>query len=188
MPVALKIYLCSIRDVKTVKKTIDEFKLYDSIIVMDRGFVSMDMINYMSDNIKCIQPLRRNSGIIDHSIRGQEIRYGNVKYSNHSPYVYEDAKLIGERISNSIVARTLHPGIRIHEERLGKISLVSNLDKTLNEIYLIYKEMEDIEQYFDAMMNEMENDKTYLMDNDAIVGTSLYHSFHCTYITGYLRY
>ena len=135
IPVALKIYPGSIRDVKTVKRTIDEFRLHSSIIVMDRGFVSMDMINYMSGNMRYIQPLRRNSKLIDYSInmkgsftyRGRGIRYGSVKYSNYSLYIYEDARLRGEEISNSIVARAVNPGIKVHEERLGKISLISNI-------------------------------------------------------------
>ncbi len=191
LPVALKVYPGSIRDVKTVKKTIDEFSLYSSIIVMDRGFVSMKMINYMSNNMKYIQPLRRNSKLIDYSIgmkgsftyRGRGIMYGFIKYSNYSLYVYEDARLRGEEISNSIVARTVNPEIKVHEERLGKISIISNLDKTPDEIYLIYKEREDIEQCFDAMKNEMENDKTYLMDNDAIRGY-----FFVSFISLYIHY
>jgi hypothetical protein len=40
---------------------------------------------------------------------------------------------------------------------------------------------EDIEQCFDAMKNEMENDKTYLMDNYAIRGY-LFISFIALYI------
>ena len=191
LPVALKLYPGSIRDVKTVKKTIDEFKLYNSIIVMDRGFLSMDMINYMSDNMRYIQPLRRNSKIIDYSInmegsftyRGRGIRYGSIKYGNYTLYIYEDARLRGEEISNSIVARAVNPEIKVHEERLGKISLISNLGKSPDEIYLIYKEREDIEQCFDAMKNEMENDKTYLRDNDAIRGY-----FFVSFIALYIHY
>ena len=46
---------------------------------------------------------------------------------------------------------TTTPGIKgeikVHEERLGKISLISNLGKSPDEIYLIYKEREDIVQF-----------------------------------------
>ena len=51
------------------------------------------------------------------------------------------------------------------------------------EIYLIYKEREDIEQCFDAMKNGMENDKTYLRDNDAIRGY-----FFVSFISLYIHY
>ena len=33
---------------------------------MDRRFVSMDMINYMSDNMRYVQPLRRTSRLIEY--------------------------------------------------------------------------------------------------------------------------
>ncbi|MGP6219776.1 hypothetical protein [Caldiplasma sukawensis] len=35
---------------------------------MDRGFVSLEMTDYMSHNMKFIQPLRRNPKMIDYSI------------------------------------------------------------------------------------------------------------------------
>ena len=97
--------------------------------------------------------------------------------------MYEDARLRGEEISNSIVARTVNPHIKIHEERPGKISIVSNLEKTPDQIYLIYKEREDIEPAFDAMKNEMENDRTCLRDNDAIRGY-----FFVSFISLYIHY
>ena len=78
---------------------------------------------------------------------------------------------------------TVNPEIKVHEERLGKISLISNIGKAPDEIYLIYKEREDIEQCFDAMKNEMENDKTYLRDNDAIRGY-----FFVSFIALYIHY
>lgn len=97
--------------------------------------------------------------------------------------MYEDARLRGEEISNSIVARTVNPHIKIHEERLGKISIVSNLEKTPDQIYLIYKEREYIDKAFDAMKNEMENDRTCLRDNDAIRGC-----FFVSFISLYIHY
>jgi len=37
-------------------------------------------------------------------------------------------------------------------------------------IYSIYKGREDVEQSFDAMKNELEEDKTYLQDDESIWG------------------
>jgi transposase len=39
-----------------------------------------------------------------------------------------------------------------------------------DKIYDLYKQREDIEQAFDAMKNELENDKTYLQDDDSLRG------------------
>jgi len=39
-----------------------------------------------------------------------------------------------------------------------------------DKIYNLYKQREDIEQVFDGMKNELENDKTYLQDDDSFMG------------------
>ena len=41
----------------------------------------------------------------------------------------------------------------------GKISILSNNPDDPESIYLMYKQREEIEQAFDAMKNELENDK-----------------------------
>ncbi len=50
-------------------------------------------------------------------------------------------------------------------------------------IYLSYKQREEVEVAFDAMKNEMENDKTYLSDSDAIRGY-----FFISFLSLYLYY
>ena len=39
-----------------------------------------------------------------------------------------------------------------------------------DKIYDLYKQREDIEQVFNGMKNELENDKTYLQDDDSFMG------------------
>ena len=91
---------------------------------MDRRFVSMDMISYMPDNMKYIQPLSRNPKLIDYSInmkgpftyRGRGIRYGPMKYDNYTLYIYEDARSRDEEIiSQSIAARAVNLRINVHD-------------------------------------------------------------------------
>lgn len=50
-------------------------------------------------------------------------------------------------------------------------------------IYLKYKERESVETAFDAMKNELENDKTYLGDDDAVRGY-----FFVSFMSLYLYY
>jgi len=54
--------------------------------------------------------------------------------------------------------------------KFGKIAILSNLDEMGESIYTKYKERESVETAFDAMKNELENDKTYLGDDDAVRG------------------
>ena len=55
-------------------------------------------------------------------------------------------------------------------KKFGKIAILSNIDGSGQEVYLLYKQRESVEVAFDAMKNELENDKTYLSDDDAVRG------------------
>ncbi|KAA8921842.1 MAG: hypothetical protein F6Q11_07480 [Thermoplasma sp.] len=50
-------------------------------------------------------------------------------------------------------------------------------------LYDIYKSREDVEQSFDAMKNELEEDKTYLQDDESIWGY-----FFITFLSLYQHY
>ena len=65
----------------------------------------------------------------------------------------------------------------------GKISILSNIRDDPESIYLMYKQREEIEQAFDAMKNELENDKAYLRDDDSIRGY-----FFISFLSLYLYY
>ena len=55
-------------------------------------------------------------------------------------------------------------------KQFGKISVLSDLDVDGKRIYHMLKSREEIEKAFDALKNELENDKTYLSDDDALRG------------------
>ena len=61
--------------------------------------------------------------------------------------------------------------------------MLTNLTVDPHEIYLMYKQREEIEQAFDAMKNELENDKSYLSDDHALRGY-----FLISFISLYLYY
>ena len=67
--------------------------------------------------------------------------------------------------------------------KFGKIAILSNLDEKGESIYTKYKERESVETTFDAMKNELETDKTYLGDDDAVRGY-----FFISFISLYLYY
>jgi transposase len=60
--------------------------------------------------------------------------------------------------------------IAIDERCLGKISILTNLDWSAEKVYFVYKEREEVELAFDSMKNELENDKAYLGNDDAVRG------------------
>jgi hypothetical protein len=67
----------------------------------------------------------------------------------------------GKRSQNSI--ESMRSGF-------GKIPILSTLDVDPEGPYAVYKTREDVEQAFDAMKNELEEDKTYLQDDDSARG------------------
>jgi transposase len=184
-PVMLKSMPGSIRDVKSLSTLMEEFPLKDCILIMDRGFFSKTNIyGLISVGASFIQPLRRNSKLIDYKIkpnkpfmyRDRGIKF-TVKELNEGNgklwlFLYEDVLLRGEEHSNLIkmqITREKH-GLKIDESRLGKISILTNLDWDGERLYGLYKEKEAVELAFDAMKNELENDKCYLGNSDAVRG------------------
>jgi transposase len=184
-PVMLKSMPGSIRDVKSLSTLMEEFPLKDCILIMDRGFFSKTNIyGLISVGASFIQPLRRNSKLIDYKIkpnkpfmyRDRGIKF-TVKELNEGNgklwlFLYEDVLLRGEEHSNLIKMQITREkyGLKIDESRLGKISILTNLDWDGERLYGLYKEKEAVELAFDAMKNELENDKCYLGNSDAVRG------------------
>lgn len=184
-PVMLKPMPGSIRDVKTLREVIEEFQLRNCVIVLDRGFYSRSNIEALLKlGAGFIQPLRRNSKFIDYGVkpdkpftyRGRGILYASrmVEFNDEALWlhIYEDVMLRGEEHSNLIKLSVDGDGrrVEIDESRLGKISILTGLDWDGERVYGLYKDKMDVELAFDAMKNELENDKCYLGDDDAVRG------------------
>ncbi len=185
MPVMLKSMPGSIRDVKSLRSVMEEFPLKDCIVILDRGFFSKSNIDtVLSLKGSFIQPLRRNSKLVDYKLktdrpfayreRGITFAVKELKKDNAKLrlFIFEDALLKGEERSNLIRMQAKEDKQRfmVDECRLGKVSILTNLDWSGEKVYGLYKEREEIEQAFDAMKNELENDKCYLGDSDAVRG------------------
>ena len=52
----------------------------------------------------------------------------------------------------------------------GKIPILSSMDQDPEEIYTMWNTKEEIEEAFDIMKNDLEEDKTYLREDDSIRG------------------
>lgn len=67
--------------------------------------------------------------------------------------------------------------------RLGKVSILSSLNMDGEMLHKIYKGREGLDQSFDAMKNELEEDKTYLQDDE-----SIWEYFFVSFISLYQHY
>jgi len=183
-PVLLKSMPGSIRDVKTLRTVLEEIPLRGCVLVLDRGFASETYAEEMAGlGVGFVQPLRRNSRLIDYGVaptrlfayRDRGIRYAEAEVTVGGRrlrlLVYEDVLMRGEEESNLIKMRVAGRGdVEVDERRLGKVSILTNLDLGGEEVYGLYKGREEVEQAFDALKNELENDKVYLGDGDAVRG------------------
>lgn len=193
-PVFLKPLDGSVRDVKSLRKVLDEMHFH-GVLVLDRGFASYDLAGLMNPDLKFIMPLRRNSNLIHYDIslgssfmyRDRGILAGFSKHEGYRIYMFQDQSLASEEANNFI--SMIAEGKRKQSEysdasmMFGKISILSNIRDDPKDIYLMYKQREEVEQAFDAMKNELENDKAYLRDGDSIRGY-----FFISFISLYLYY
>ncbi len=128
----------------------------------------------------------RKRGILQSKKDITDLLKKRITWNNDSRvflYIYEDVKLRGEEESNLILLRKNGKISEYDRTRLGKVSILSSLDIDASELYTLYKEREDVEQAFDAMKNELEEDKTYLQDDESVWGY-----FFIAFLSLYLHY
>lgn len=196
LPVLLRTMPGSVRDIKSFKHILKEMQLKSAIVVLDRGFASYKLPDILKEEVlSFILPLRRNFRIIDYNLRlsnsfiyrDRGINWGRKKVGRYFLYVFEDVKLRAEEETNFIkmIENGKRKRAKLNKEKtkFGKIAILSNLDDSGKRVYLIYKTREEVEIAFDAMKNEMENDKTYLSDDDAVRGY-----FFISFISLYLYF
>ncbi len=196
LPVLLKPLPGSVRDIKALRAVIDEVNAKDSTLVIDRGFASYVIPDLLTEfDFNFILPLRRNFIDIDYdwkldysfSYRKRGIKWGRKRIGTNFLYMFEDVKLRSEEETTFIhlmdeKKRNIEE-YREEAKKFGKIAILSNRDEVGEAIYLMWKDRENIEVAFDALKNELENDKTYLDNDDAVRGY-----FFISFISLYLYY
>lgn len=183
LPVMLKPMPGSVRDIKALKAALAEFDISSSITILDRGFSSNTIPELLREkNVKFIIPLKRNSRLINYTLkknqsfiyRNRGIHWARTRVRSAFLYVYEDVKLRAEEETTFIEMITdgqrTQTDLERERARFGTIALLSNIKEEGETVYLLLKEREDVELAFDAMKNELENDKIYLSNDDAVRG------------------
>ena len=149
----------------------------------------------MRSDMKFIIPLRRNQEVIDYRMdlgssfvyRDRGIRPGFLNRNGFRIYMFQDQILMAEESSTFI--RMIEEGRRKQKEfqseymKFGMISILSNLKDDSRTIHNLYKQREEIEQTFDAMKNELENDKSCMSDDDSLRGY-----FFVSFLSLYIYY
>lgn len=183
IPVMLRPLPGSVKEFKSIKLLLDEWKFGSAILVADRGLASYALPKLLKERkMRFVVPLKRNFKIIDYDqdlkgcfvYRDRGINWGKKKVKGNLLYLFEDVRLRAEEETTFI--EMISEGRRKRKEldearkRFGRIAILSNINDDGERIYLLYKERGEIEVAFDAMKNELEEDKTYLSDDDAVRG------------------
>ena len=174
----------SIKDVSTIRHTIEESGMANAFLIGDKGFYSEENLRELeSSNIRYILPLRRNSALIDYSaIKGGD----RSKFTDH--FLFEGRVIWHYREGNSVILY-LDDSLKTEEERdflsgerpdlnafferqyqQGTIAVVTNLPYSEEKIYGLLKNRVDVEQAFDAFKNVLNADRSYMRDNYQLEG------------------
>lgn len=203
LPAMIKALPGSVRDISSIYNSVKEIDSH-VILILDRGFFSMDVIKFLMGKKSFVIPAKRNSNLYKEEIEIEEhffyeerlIKCGKTRKEikvdkekrSYYLYLFEDVTLRAEeeitlykkydkgKISKEEIEKEL--------ERTGKILITSDLDKEPEEIFLMYKQRDGVEKAFDVYKNILNADKMYLQDNESIFG-HLFVSFLSLY--GYCK-
>ena len=179
MPAVLKPVPGSVRDPKVFRSLAKEYPLKKLIVIADRGSSPGTV---KASGAGYIIPLKSNSLLIDYSLKveksfsfnGRGINASRKETDEGYLYMFEDTMLRYEQessfISRITEGREKQSSLMKRRQEFGKIPVLSSLDLDPEELYKMWKTREEVEEAFDIMKNDLEEDKTYLQDDDSVRG------------------
>lgn len=190
-PVYFRMLDGAIRDISSIKNTIEESGIKDVVFVGDKGFFSDTNKDILKDKqVKFILPLKRNSIYINYDVMKDHTKksfegyfFFNKRHIWYKEQITEDKRIIlffDEKLkvdeTNSFLSRVekQHEELsEFHEKEhtFGTISVMVNSDKmTAKEVYEFLKARTNIENVFDTFKNTLDADKTYMQNDEKLQG------------------
>src|SRR3972149_2452474 len=194
-PVYYRLLPGNIRDVKSVKLSLKEAGINDAIFIADKGFYSEDNITELEKSeLQYVIPLKRNHTLIDYKPLQKKGKKGLAHHFKFQErYVFCAVKKITE---DKLLYTFLDDRLKLEEEQsylnrievqkeeklsikefhkkshtFGTFSILTNLTgKTPAEIYGLYKSRMEVETAFDAFKNNLEADRSYMQNDQALEG------------------
>ncbi len=195
LPTGIEVYWGSMKDITTIKDFLERFgnrkrnrsrkgkgKGKRSMgFILDRGFWSEKLIrDFRREGINYVVPLRKNSELMDtrwlrwrkpFTYGQRTIKWSRKKTELGQLYFFYDPQLRGEE--ETALLRKVEQGVMTMEEFeerkkvAGVIGLLSNLERSGEDMFDLYKGREDVEIAFDAMKNSLDADS--IMHTDEAV-------------------
>jgi transposase len=191
LPLFYRVLPGNVRDVSSLKATIEESGIEDVVIIGDKGFYSKGNIHLL-EKMRYILPLKRNNGLIDYKILKKGTKEGFMGYFRYKErfiwyyncgrdlpvWVFFDSSLKTEEEQDYLSRIETHPELgytidNFHriQHSFGTIALITNLKElSPQKIYQYYKSRCGIEQLFDTFKNVLEADRSYMRSDYSFEG------------------
>lgn len=179
-PAYFRILPGSINSVMSLKITMEETGALKIVLVADTGFYSMKNIEALEHmKIFFIIPLKRNSKLIDYSIemerhfmfQDRPVFYSKYERDGRTMYTFRNDFLRAEEEKDYLRRHVNSPAaFKKIRERMGTISVMTNLKVSGEIVYDMLKSRADIEQSYDTFKNTIHADRTYMRDDYQMQG------------------
>jgi hypothetical protein len=194
-PVYYRLINGNITDLTSMKHSIDEMNIQNVVYIADKGFYSAKNIAHLKENhLQYIIPLHRNNQLINFEplqepnfkrtsktyfiYQGRTIWYYSYQNQGQQMVTFLDERLRVEEENDYLLRTKSYPEEYTEEkfyERLtqfGTLTLIYELEKMMTEeqIYIAYKQRNEIEMVFDSYKNFLEADKMYMQNRYVLEG------------------
>lgn len=185
-PVFFRMVPGCVRDITVIPRTVREAGLSSAVLLGDKGFYSQDNVKFLeSEELNYILPLKRDSTLIDYSVRDKTalnylifknrvIWYHEYHVEDRRIIFYLDEKLRSEEercfILNVEKGKKSMDEFYEKQHRFGTISVITNYDNTPSKIFELLKSRTEIEQSFDTFKNLLNADRSYMRDEHKMQG------------------
>jgi len=188
MPAYFRLLPGSLTDVSAVSLTVKEAGIKNAVLVGDKGFYSEDNIKKLKkQSVKYVLPLKRNSTLIGYTpFKSGDKRelHGYFLFQKRTIWYYEhkgvdvitflDDKLKVDEEQSFIhlienKKRTME-GFYEKQCGMGTISVITDCEKSPEDIYCLLKGRLEIEAAIDVFKNILKADRTYMRDDESMEG------------------
>lgn len=181
----------NIKDVKAFKMCMAESGASSAVAILDKTFPSHDNLNFLEEEgIKYIASLRRSSKGLDYSVfenrtntgldghfmyHGRVLWYKEIRVEDRRVVMYLDEEHRIEenrdylnRVDSGRYENYTIEGYHVKATQFGTIALVTNTDKTPQQLYEAYKTRCEVEQAIDVFKTNLEADSSYMQNEQSL--------------------
>ena len=181
----------NIKDVKAFRICMSESGASSAVAILDKTFPSHDNLNFLeNEGIKYIASLRRSSKGLDYSMfenrtnigldghfmyHGRVLWYKEITIENRRVVMYLDEEHRIEedrdylsRVDSGRYENYTIEGYHAKAAQFGTIALVTNTDRTPQQLYESYKTRCEVEQAIDVFKTNLEADSSYMQNEQSL--------------------